>query len=288
MKIARRCICCESERLEHAPAVLMPFVAFRVFGWEPAEVQPDWGLRDLPAGKLYSVCRSMMCEYCGLLFLDMRFDEDEMGALYDDYRGPMYTAIRDRFEQGYSARNALLLEPSSHIERIEAFLEPHVTPAPRVLDWGGGTGINTPFRREATEHDVYDISNSPLVEGAHVVSLQEATAREYDLIVCSQVLEHLPYPRKVLRQIATAMNSSSILYIEVPHEDLVRLIGDRQQRLSGKHHWHEHINFFTFESLEAVLRQAGFRVVDWLSLPVTAGGREGHVFSVVARRVSEE
>jgi hypothetical protein len=288
MKIARRCICCESERLEHAPAVLMPFVAFRVFRWEPAEIQPDWGLRDLPAGRLYSVCRSMMCENCGLLFLDMRFDEDEMAALYDGYRGARYTTTRERFEPGYSARNALLLEPSSHIARIEALLGPHVAPAPRLLDWGGGTGINTPFRRCAREHSVYDISNRPLVEGAHVVSLQQATAREYDLIVCSQVLEHLPYPREVLGQIATVMNSSTILYVEVPHEDLVRLIDDRRQRLKGKHHWHEHINFFTFDSLEAILRQAGLRVVDWLSLLVSAGGRDGHVFSIVAQRASED
>jgi SAM-dependent methyltransferase len=288
MRIARSCVCCESERLEHGPAVLMPFVAFRVFGWEPAEIQPEWGLRDLPAGKLYSVCRSTMCENCGLLFLDMRFEEDEMALLYDDYRGPAYTTTRERFEPGYSARNALLLEPGSHIAKIEAFLEPHVATRPRVLDWGGSTGINTPFRRVATEHSVYDISNIPLVEGAHVMSLQQAAMRQYDLIVCSQVLEHLPYPREVLTQIATVMNSSTILYIEVPHEDLVRLIDDRQQRLKGKHHWHEHINFFTIESLEAILRQAGLRMIDWLSLPVSAGGREGHVFSIVAQRVSKD
>ena len=135
MKIARKCVCCDSDRLKHVPAVLMPFVAFRVFGWEPIEIRPEWGLRDLPAGKLYCVCRSMQCQACGALFLDMRFDEDEMAALYDDYRGPAYTGVRDRFEPGYAARNALLLDPSSHIAKIEAFLEPHVPARPRVLDW---------------------------------------------------------------------------------------------------------------------------------------------------------
>jgi hypothetical protein len=178
-----------------------------------------------------------------------------------------------------------LLEPGSYIARIEAFLKPHVTPAPRVLDWGGGTGINTPFRRGAAEHDVYDISDRPLVEGARVVSLDQTATRQYDLIVCSQVLEHLPYPMEALRRIATAMNSRTVLYVEVPHEDLVRLVDDPQQRLGSKHHWHEHINFFTFDSLVAVLRQAGLQVVNWLSLPVTAGGKDGQVFSIVAKRL---
>jgi hypothetical protein len=284
MKIARKCICCESETLKQAPAVLMPFVAFRVFGWEPAEIRSEWGLRDLRAGKLYCVCRSMMCENCGVLFLDMRFDEDEMAALYNDYRGPTYTAIRDRFEPGYSARNALLLDPSSHIAKVEAFLEPHVATRPRVLDWGGGTGVNTPFRRGAREHDVYDISNRPAIEGARLVTLKQASTSEYDLIVSSQVLEHLPYPRESLRQVIAMMNANTILYVEVPHEDLIRLVDDPQQRLGGKHHWHEHINFFTFNSLEAVFGQAGLRVVDWLSHPVRAGGKDCHVFSIIAQR----
>ena len=116
------------------------------------------------------------------------------------------------------------------------------------------------------------------------MTLQEVAAAEYDLIVFSHVLEHLPYPRASLEQVAAAMKSGTILYLEVPHEDLVRQIDDPQERLTGKRHWHEHVNFFTFESLEAVLRHAGLRVVDWLSLPVTAGGKDGHVFSIIARR----
>ena len=48
--ISRHCICCAGEQLQRSPAVLMPFVALRVFGHEPVEITADWGLRDLRQG----------------------------------------------------------------------------------------------------------------------------------------------------------------------------------------------------------------------------------------------
>ena len=114
-----------------------------------------------------------------MLFLDMRFDDEEMAALYADYRGEAYTRERDRFEPGYAARNAIMLEGSAYIGQIEAILEPYLGAKPRVLDWGGDTGVNTPFRSRAMQHDVYDISNRPMVEGAALAG--DAQSHDRDL-----------------------------------------------------------------------------------------------------------
>ena len=73
MKLAKRCVACDGDRLGNVPAVLMPFVADRIFGWRPTEISPEWGLRDIPAGMACSICKTMMCEDCGMLFLDMLF-----------------------------------------------------------------------------------------------------------------------------------------------------------------------------------------------------------------------
>ena len=134
-----------------------------------------------------------------MLFLDMRFDDEEMAALYRDYRGEAYTTARERFEPGYAARNAIMLEGSAYIDQIEAILEPYLGARPRVLDWGGDAGVNTPFRSRAPQHDVYDISNRPMVEGARAVGLDFVKTSVYDLIVFSNVLEHVSYPRESLR-----------------------------------------------------------------------------------------
>ena len=286
MKIAKRCVCCDSTRLAARPAVLMPFIANRVFGWEPVVIDAAWGMRDLPQGAAQSVCRTLMCEDCGLVFLDMRFDDEEMAALYDDYRGPAYTATRERFEPGYAARNALFEDGAHYGAMAEEFLAPLLPARPRVLDWGGDSGVNTPFRGRAAQHDVYDISGRPVVEGASAVDHAAALANSYDLIACCHVIEHVAYPVEILREIADAMRPETLLYVEAPHEDLMRLNADPAARLGAKRHWHEHINFFSAESVEALLKRLGLDVVARDTHPITAGGKTTYVFSVAARKAA--
>lgn len=283
MKIAKRCVCCDGALLRRVPAVLMPFLAHRIFGWDSVEITRDWNMRDLALGRAYSVCNTLACEACGLHFLDMRFDDDEMAALYADYRGPMYRAERESFEPGYGARNDILLDGSPYIAAVETILAPYVGITPRVLDWGGDTGVNTPFKARASAHHVYDISDKPVIAGAVRVSLEQARRSVYDLIVSSNVLEHVPFPREQLCEIAAVMNPETILYLEVPHEDVVRLIASSDERTGAKRHWHEHINFFTEEAINAMTEHAGLEILTRISHPVSAGGKGSYVFSIVAR-----
>jgi hypothetical protein len=85
-RIASRCVCCGCAELTRSGAILMPFVAYRAFGWTPVEITPEWGLRTIQTGMAYPLCNSLQCQACGLLFLDIRFDETEMAALYGGYR----------------------------------------------------------------------------------------------------------------------------------------------------------------------------------------------------------
>lgn len=284
MKIAKRCIACDGTHLARQAAVLMPFVASRVFGWEPVEITPEWGFRDIPVGHAYSVCHSLMCEDCGMLFLDMRFDDDEMSALYAGYRDADYSASRARFEPGYAARNDKYLAGSSYLPQVEAFLAGHVPPAPAVLDWGGDTGLNTPFRTRAGVHHVYEISGCEPIEGARNVTREDIAKSRYDLITFMQVLEHVPAPRDALREIATAMRPDTVLYVELPQEELVRSVNNAADRLVQKRHWHEHINFFTPEALDALFAQAGLAIVELVTQPVSAAGKDWHNFRIVATR----
>ena len=288
MKIATRCVSCGGDRLDRSPAVLMPFVAHRIFGWEPIDIKAEWGFQHILAGQAQSLCSSLLCRRCGMLFLDMRFDDEEIAALYHDYRGEAYTAERAHFEPGYGARNAILLGGNDYMAKIEAFIQPHVADHPRVLDWGGDTGINTPFRGEANLHHIYDISSRPVLAGAAAVDLATVRATDYDLIVFSNVLEHVPAPRAALAAIAAVMKLGAILYVELPYEDIMRLVPAWNERLESKHHWHEHINFFTPEALDALFHDVGLTTIDRITQPVSAGGKESHVFSIVAKRISLE
>lgn len=283
MKIAKACVCCGSRQLARSPAILMPFVAERVFGWVPAEITAEWGLRDIGTGRAEALCSTLLCGQCGLVFLDMRFDDEEMAALYADYRGPDYRRTRVRYEPDYGRRNDLLNEGSPYIAEIEAFLAPHLPSRPAVLDWGGDTGMNTPFRGRAAAHDVFEISGKPPIVGARAVDRREVAGSRYDLIVSSNVLEHVPYPADVLADMVSAMAAGTVLYLEVPHEDLVQHVPDASERAARKRHWHEHINFFTPASLRAMAEAAGLAIVDLRSQPIVAGGLPKQVFCLAAR-----
>jgi Methyltransferase domain len=283
MDIASRCICCDGEELLSSPAVLMPFVARRVFGWEPGEITAEWGMRDLKPGHAYSVCNTFRCARCGVIFLDMRFDDREMAALYRNYRDDEYRATRERFEPGYSARNELLVAGSTYIPEVETFLARFVTPPLRMLDWGGDTGLNTPFLGRLSLHHIYEISGKPPVAGAARVDEEAVRSTQYDLIVCSNVLEHVPYPAVTIESMVASMSEPTILYIEVPHEDLIRFSTSSLGLETKKKHWHEHINFFTPQSVETLLERCGLEVLGRTTLDVNAGGKDAQAVGIAAR-----
>ncbi len=260
-RIARRCICCGSPRLARSPAILMPFVAHRVFGWQPVEIDDSWGLRTISNGHAYSICNSLGCLDCGMLFLDIRFTDDEMAALYRGYREEEYTALREHYEPGYRERNAALNAGIGYIPQIEAFLSPYLPERIRILDWGGDTGINTPFKDRTNLFHIYDISAKGVIEGAAVVDMPTVRETSYDLIVCSNVLEHVPYPCELLAAIKASMTRDTILYIEVPYEEVIRLHGGSGDLCTRKRHWHEHINFYCESALRHMVDAVGLEVM---------------------------
>jgi hypothetical protein len=281
--VADQCVCCGGQQLDATPAILMPFVAHRTFGWAPALIDSSWGLQTVQSGMAYTICRSLQCTDCGLLFSDIRFADDELERLYKDYRGRDYTALRESYEPGYAARNESFGERIDYGDALERFLEPHLpTGMLSILDWGGDSGKNTPLQYRANQHDVFDISNTPVITGARAVSRQQAISQRYDLVVCSNVLEHVPYPHDLLQDIRHAMTPQSLLYVEVPFEELIRQYGDRA--VAKKKHWHEHVNFFSLKSMHTLVANVGMQVVAVTAdETITAGLKSSYMIQLACR-----
>lgn len=282
--IARHCICCGSDQLQRSPAVLMPFVALRVFGHEPVEITADWGLRDLRQGTAYTLCASLQCQECGALFLDYRFTDEQMAALYHNYRDDLYYDQRIRFEPGFASSRQHFTYRSAYLSEVETWLAPRLPDVPAVLDWGGDTGINSLFRGKNRLLHIHDISSVELVAGAERVDLEQVAQNQYDLVTCSQVLEHVPYPAELVEQILPALGPNTLFYIEVPSEALMREHPGSLELAPLKRHWHEHVNFFTETSIRALLERLGLEVMDVLHLPVDLGWIKGQVMGVLTRR----
>jgi SAM-dependent methyltransferase len=275
---AHACVCCGSTRLGASPAILMPFVAHRALGWAPVEIDESWGLMTIRRGMAYSICNTLSCTDCGLLFLDIRFSQAELDALYADYRGTDYVALREHYEPGYARRNTIFDSAIGHLHEVEALLAPFVPPGPRVLDWGGNTGRNTPFAGRRSLCHIYDISDKPVLDGARRVDEETALSTEYDLVVCSHVLEHVPYPLDLLVELRKTMRGGTVLYVEVPFEELMRASPGAGEAGRKKRHWHEHINFFSRQALSRLLIRAGLEILAERELHMVAEGRPAAVF----------
>lgn len=281
--IAEACVICGFDRLARSPAVLMPFVADRVFGWRPVEITPDWGLQTIRPGMAYSLCATLQCQSCAHLFLDIRFTPDQLARLYRNYQDETYARHRATYEPGYWERNARLKQTIAYLPAVEAFIRPHVPSLPRILDWGGSRGDNTPFRGARASHDIFDISGEPPVEGARFVPLETAVSGDYDLIVCSNVLEHVPYPLDTLHLVASAMRPGTALYLEIPLEDIMRRSGDSPEAHLSKHHWHEHINFYSRQSLEHLVRSCGLDIIELALLDVADQPDASYNYALICR-----
>lgn len=259
----------------------MPFVAHRAFDWEPVVIDKTWGLKTIKNGNAYSICKTLYCQECLFLFLDIRFSDNELSNLYKDYRGLEYTSLRELYEPGYSKRNEILNAGIDNIKDIEDFLTPLLKLPVSILDWGGDTGKNTPFKNQNKFVDIYDISNKEVMASATKVTMKKAHSKRYNLIVCSNVLEHTPWPSDVLFDIIKSMNRSSVLYIEVPLENLV--LTEKKDLHIQKKHWHEHINFFSERSLNLLVQNVGLKVIDLKRLKVNASPQPYFLFQVACR-----
>ena len=283
--IASHCICCHSTRLTKSQAVLMPFIAKRTFGHEPLEIPAEWGMRNLKTGMAYTLCNSLQCVDCGALFLDYRFTDAQMLALYRGYMGKDYVAERNRYEPGF-ARDIAPHISGRHafVDAVEAWLAPRVPPRPRLLDWGGGSGINTPLLASSSLAHIHDISGNELVAPARRVDADDMRRQHYDLVLCRHVLEHVPFPFELIMQMLPALSTDTLLYMEVPHEPVVSRNPHSRELAPLKRVWHEHINYFGIKSMTCLLERIGLDIIDQHVLSTDLGYRKEEVIGFLARK----
>ena len=123
-----------------------------------------------------------------------------------------------------------------------------------ILDFGGGDGhLMRSFLSAGSDCFLVDYSASS-VPGVSKLgdTLDDVDpSARFDLIICSHVLEHLSEPASTLRDLRSLSELGSVLYCEVPFE--------LRRGLTLENDPVTHVNFFTKESLQALLRSAGWR-----------------------------
>lgn len=234
MKFLQTCRSCGSHVCTTTPAILAPFLVKRMFDMDAESTSSLYGL---PNQINYFPCKTLTCGVCGLVGVNILFDDEEMSKLYVNYRDDEYNKTRLRYEPDY--KWSTFTERHVYVDEVsQPFIEKHTPNIKTLIDFGGYDGLNTPDIGEYKY--VYDICN---VESKVPIT---DTLFECDLITCMHVLEHVPNPTKIIDEM---MGKAKYYYFEVPKETI-----------ENKEFWHEHINCFTMDSLVHLLSRY-FKVI---------------------------
>jgi hypothetical protein len=269
------CVICAGRIRQLKRALVAPFVAKRTWNRAPFCV-------DL-----------VQCEGCGFMFYNPRLDDEDLRNLYGNYRSEEYQKMRFSSEPWYTKKfNEDLASPGSYQFRraklVPIFRE-HLASRTitRVLDYGGDRGELVAGLLEGVEAYCYDISGIETAPG--VTATTDPASCRADLIINSNVLEHVGFPRVLVNEIFQASPEGGLVFLEVPCEvalGLKRIMRRVAQigimaltrpataqyiiRPATLYMMHQHINYFTEHCLTTLVRACGGSVVASGRYPMVA------------------
>ncbi len=201
----------------------------------------------------------VVCERCGAGFADGIPDQAAFDRYYRDMSKYEY-AQRGGEESGYDSRRLAL---------IADIVAPHVPSSEaQILDVGCASGRLLANIRERGFSRVVGLDPSPAcaatAERLYGIDVRTMTLEEiarsderFDVVIMVGVLEHLRDLGDAFGQLRVLLNTSGLLYVEVPD---VTAFADcpnaPYQDFST-----EHINFFSPVSLRNIMRRHGFTEV---------------------------
>jgi len=259
----RTCPCCGGD--ERRRLFDLPLDAFCSVNWSYV---PDFArVLGLPGTARFPLAR---CAGCGFVYAELLPSTDFLALLYD--RVVRHDRDREAVETRASVARrmryvAILLELASS-ERM-----------PTALDFGCGPGATLRLFAAAGVSAVgYDPSpvRRVYVESqglAVTATFDELRARgPFDLVVCDNVLEHIPDPGAAIRFLASVTVPGSVVFVSVP-DCGDRFIESQRKLLAAGQPVDmslnplEHLNFFDVPHLDRLLGQGGFLPVARARLP---------------------
>lgn len=206
------------------------------------------------------------CQQCGLIALwpqpsDTILEASYTHPYYDPHGDSLVASLYNRLFRVWSLKRLRLLQ--------------HIKPTGRFLDVGCGAGQLVQDML-ARGYDAYGTDTS--VSLAEVLPEQirsrvtlkdlsdcEYPAQLFDLIMLSDVLEHVRQPRQFLQTIHRLLKNNGCLVVSVPNWH------DPEARVFGRRYWHNldaprHLWHFTPATLERLVQRSGFTIDNQFSL----------------------
>jgi SAM-dependent methyltransferase len=221
------------------------------------------------------VVRLVQCGNCKLVFQNPQLHSQSGRAFENvDYTRHQIPHVNQTYRKMFSSRLIELTQLSNELSN---------RPLSYVLDVGCGLGL---FLDEARRrgYEVAGVEPSAYAKewvnknlGIDIINglLEDAEFVDstFDLIHLNHVLEHVPRPVELLREVHRILKPNGFLYIEVPRESrrekwffnlLRRLLGSRllgREQSQYASFGTEHLLFFSDKALEYLLAETKFTIL---------------------------
>lgn len=199
------------------------------------------------------------CRKCGLVYVNPRIKLDVLKKMYNkNVISPFPYYLKHRKEDEQTFRDRLSL--------IEKYRKKG-----KLLDIGCSIGT---FMKVAKKSgwDVYGIDiNKKSIKyckklgfNAEVKEIEKVKVKNFDVVIMNDLLEHVADPLRTLKIANKLLKKDGLLFIATPNIDSFL------SKISGKRWLHmkpdEHIYYFTPKTIQAMLKKAGFKVLEYGSL----------------------
>ena len=226
------------------------------------------------AAFVYNGFQLKRCGSCELVYTEVReFPDDLYTDVYATqwfYRQMLDAA--DRTARGEWGRKQLWWYKKMVLRWLK-----RLTAGRRLLDIGCGPGTFLLVARQegwngegvepAQEAAKKAISLGLAVFSGYVKDYVASSPSPFDAIVSFEVLEHVPNPVDVLRDIRALLKPDGVLVLSVPNLDDPYCLKQQSELAMPP----IHINFFNRRSLGRALQEAGFEIDRFFSLPIPTG-----------------
>jgi len=223
----------------------------------------NWSYRDnyqsllkLSGDELYDIVK---CTECDFIYSKDLPSPDFLSLVYDKVIDLSSEQSLAQYKNEYSRR----LDYLSILSRL---LNDN-TMALKALDFGAGFGQTSKIMQalgvDVAAYETSALRRSSLSElGINTVSSIEQIIQNgpYSVIICDNVLEHVPEPNKVIELFESISQANTIVFISVPSyekHEVDRSVAALDMSLNP---W-EHLNYFDKQHLDLLLAKYNFDVI---------------------------
>lgn len=208
---------------------------------------------------------NVMCNRCGLVFMNPRPSEQEYSAIYQQY-GEQRHALNSKEAIIAYLRS---IEKKSKSNDVAEFLRPYVSAGGRAVDIGAGQGMLVKALRDKLGLDIQGVEPGILLSttvqeylgvlmftGTLDDFLKTNPGENFSLIVLHHVLEHFADPVARLRALRGLLQPGGVVYIEVPN------VLDFKKPV---YQFFDLLHPFSYSptTLAGMLKQGGFKIIGW-------------------------